>query len=126
MTDGPRHRLNELGQPVGFALAGWTPPPAPPAGPMDGRFCRVAPLDPDRHAADLFTANTLDTEGRNWTYLPYGPFASLAACRAWMDRTCRHRDPLFHAIVDRRTGRGRGWRATCGSHRSKARSTSAT
>ena len=37
--------LNPLGQPVGFALPGWTPPP-PPRAAMEGRYCRLEPLDP--------------------------------------------------------------------------------
>jgi RimJ/RimL family protein N-acetyltransferase len=102
----PAH--NHLGQPIGPPVPGWTPPAPPPRTPMEGRFCRVEPLDPERHAADLFAAYTRDTDGRNWTYLPYGPFESPAAYRAWMDETCRGDDPLFHAIVDRATGRAAG------------------
>jgi RimJ/RimL family protein N-acetyltransferase len=94
-----QHR-NELGQPIGFPLPGWRKPAAPPRSAMIGRYCRVEPLDPERHADDLFRANALDRDGRGWTYLPYGPFADLAAYRAWMDATCRGDDPLFHAIVD--------------------------
>ena len=75
---------------------------------MEGRFCRVEPLEPDRHAADLFAAHAIDREGRNWTYLPYGPFATLAAYRRWIDATCLARDPLFHAVVDLRTERPTG------------------
>ncbi len=70
---------------------------------MEGRFCRVVPLDPDRHAAELHTGYALDADGGNWTYLPYGPFATLASYRAWMDATCCGDDPLFHAILDART-----------------------
>ncbi|HYI35072.1 MAG TPA: hypothetical protein VEX39_00575, partial [Thermoleophilaceae bacterium] len=70
--------VNNLGQPVGFPLAGWVPPPAPPREPMSGRFCRLEPLDPERHAEALFEANTADVDGRSWTYLAYGPFQSLA------------------------------------------------
>jgi RimJ/RimL family protein N-acetyltransferase len=106
--DGRMGRVNDLGQPIGQAMDGWTPPPSPPREPMEGRFCRVEPLEPDRHAADLFAAHGLDPEGRNWTYLPYGPFATLEAYRRWMDATCLGRDPLFHAIVDLRTGRATG------------------
>jgi len=62
--------VNALGQPVGFAVEGWTPPPRPPRDPMIGRACRVEPLDPARHAAQLHAANLLDSDGRNWTYLP--------------------------------------------------------
>ncbi len=75
---------------------------------MVGRFCRVEPLDPARHAADLFAANRADAEGRIWTYLPYGPFASLEDYTAWMEQTCRGDDPLFHAIVDKASGKASG------------------
>ena len=92
--------LNELGQPVGFPLPGWTPPPKPPREPMAGRFCRLEPLDPDRHAAALFAANADGGEVKNWTYLPYGPFRTLADYRAWMAASCLGDDPLFFAIID--------------------------
>ena len=92
--------LNELGQPVGFPLPDWTPPPKPPREPMAGRFCRLEPLDPDRHADALFAANEAGGEAKNWTYLPYGPFRTSADYRAWMTASCLGDDPLFYAIVD--------------------------
>lgn len=92
--------LNNLGQPVGSPLPGWNPPPFPPREPMQGRFCRLEPLDPDRHAAALFSANAGDAEGRSWTYLAYGPFATLADYRDWMSATCLGVDPQFYAIID--------------------------
>ena len=95
--------VNELGQPIGFPLPGWRPPPHPPREAMAGRFCRLEPLDPARHAEDLYRANALDVDARHWTYLPYGPFADFAAYRAWMDATCLGPDPLFFAVVDPRT-----------------------
>ena len=99
---------NPLGQPIGFALPDWAPPPRPPREPMTGRFCRVEPLDPTRHGAELHEANLQDAEARMWTYLPYGPFASLGEYRAWMERACLGDDPMFHAIVDGATGRAVG------------------
>ena len=65
---------NAIGQPVGAPL---------PTGPP-GR-CRRARRSPGGSAAsrcsirrsmraDLFAGNQLDVEGRNWTYLAYGPF----------------------------------------------------
>jgi RimJ/RimL family protein N-acetyltransferase len=100
--------VNALGQPIGIALAGWKRPPRPPREPMHGRFCRVEPLDPTRHAGDLFAANALDAAGDGWTYLPYGPFPTPAAYRAWMESTCLGDDPQFQAIVDVATGRAVG------------------
>jgi RimJ/RimL family protein N-acetyltransferase len=68
----------------------------------------VEPLDVERHAADLFTANQTDSTGRMWTYLPYGPFDQLADYIAWMQRVCLGEDPLFHAIIDGATGKAVG------------------
>lgn len=78
-----QHR-NELGQPIGAPLPNWTPRARPPRTVIKGRFCRVEPLDPDRHAAELFAAYREDAEGRNWTYLPDGPFASFELYRDWI------------------------------------------
>ena len=50
-------RTNELGQPIGEPVPGWTARPRPPDSPIEGRFCRVERLDPARHAADLHAAN---------------------------------------------------------------------
>ncbi len=104
----PDTRLNELGQPIGFAVPGWRPPAPPPREPMIGRFCRVEPIDPARHAGSLFAAHGEDMDARGWTYLPYGPFDDLPSYLRWMERTCLGDDPLFFAIVDPASGHGLG------------------
>lgn len=101
-------RTNELGQPIGDPVPEWRTPPRPSRDPMAGRFCRIEHLDPGRHAEDLFEANSLDKERRNWTYLPYGPFASVEDYRAWIQSDCSGDDPLFHAVIDAGTGRAVG------------------
>ncbi len=102
------HPSNDLGQPIGLSLKGWVPPPSPARSPLEGRFCRLEPLDPERHAADLFAANAEDKEGRSWTYLPYGPFPSLSSYREWLDKLCQGDDPLFFTIIDAARGRPGG------------------
>ncbi|HLJ54158.1 MAG TPA: GNAT family protein [Chthonomonadaceae bacterium] len=103
-----QQHTNELGQPVGAPVPDWTPPPRPERAPLDGRFCRVEPLHAAAHAASLHEANRLDADGRTWTYLAYGPFETLAAYRAWAEAAQRSADPLFFAVVDRRTERAVG------------------
>jgi len=71
---------------------------------MEGRFCRLEPVDPARHAAALFAANRRDVTGAMWTYLPYGPFDSVETYRTWMEATCLGSDPLFFVIVDPGSG----------------------
>ena len=99
---------NSLGQPIGVSLPNWVPPPVPPREPMQGRFCRLEPLDPDRHAEALFEADSADAEGRSWTYLAYGPFPTLAEYWAWMTTHCLGDDPLFFALVNATDGRPAG------------------
>jgi RimJ/RimL family protein N-acetyltransferase len=99
---------NDLGQPIGPSVTGWSPPPVPPHETMEGRWCWLEPMDPDRHSASLYDANSLDREGRSWTYLPYGPFSTLADYRAWMEEASRSSDPLYYAVLDRSTGRAAG------------------
>jgi RimJ/RimL family protein N-acetyltransferase len=99
---------NYHGQPVGFPLPDWSPPLLPSRDPMQGRYCRLEPLDLDRHATDLFEALAANTDGRSWTYLPYGPFNDFPSFRVWMETTYSGADPLFFAIVDLRNGRAAG------------------
>ena len=99
--------LNEFGQPVGAPVPEWTPRPPPPRTAMAGRFCTVEPLDPGRHAAQLFAAFAED-DGRMWTYLPRGPFAAAADYREWAEGAARLDDPLTHAIIDNASGQAVG------------------
>ena len=99
---------NSLGQPLGVAVSDWKPVARPAHKLLAGRFCSLEPLDAARHASDLYAANALDTEGRNWTYLPYGPFESLSSYSDWVDKFSATSDPLFFAIVSRATGKAVG------------------
>lgn len=99
---------NPLGQPIGFPLPEWRPPRAPPREPMAGRYCRVEPIDPDRHARELHDANLRDPSGRAFTYLSAGPFSTYEAYLDWLTAACLGNDPMFHAIVDSATGKAAG------------------
>src|SRR5260221_9333779 len=99
---------NDLGQPVGLPVPGWSPRSAPPRAALAGRFCTIEPLDPARHAAQLFAAYAEDREGRMWTYLPRGPYASLDEYRSFAEAACQSDDPLVHTILDNTTGEAVG------------------
>lgn len=101
-------RPNEYGQPVGRPLPGWTAVAAPARVTLEGRFCRVEPLDADRHADDLYAAFALAADGSDWTYMSAGPFDSPADYRAYVTATTQADDPLHYAVVDPRTGKAAG------------------
>ena len=99
--------LNHLGQPVGPTVPGWTERPSPPRTPIEGRYARIEPLSLE-HAEALHLANCADTAGGMWTYMGYGPFASLEDYRQWISTTGSGDDPLFHTIIDKATGKASG------------------
>jgi len=104
----PIPRLNEFGQPIGHELPGWTAPPFPPREALTGRYCRVEPFDPARHARDLWEAQGDDPRGERWTYSFSGPYADFAAYEKWGRDAQGSRDPQFYAIVDALSGRAVG------------------
>ncbi len=95
--------VNALGQPVGLPVPDWRPCPRPDGRPLQGRTCRLERLDP-AHAEALYAADRADTDGRSWTYLPYGPFQTPADYRDWMARFLGAEDPFFYAILGAETG----------------------
>jgi RimJ/RimL family protein N-acetyltransferase len=102
------YELNQYQQPIGRLVENWNPPPPPPGHPLQGHYCRLEGLDPDKHTESLFAANRLDTRGLKWTYMPYGPFDNLEEYRAWVEQQSVKRDPLFYAILDAQSDRAVG------------------
>ena len=75
---------------------------------MAGRYCRVEPLDLERHARDLHQAYGEDRDGRLWSYLPYGPFPRLEdylahATAAWLGDA-----RVVYAVIDLKAGKAVG------------------
>lgn len=99
---------NELGQPIGAPVPGWTPRPLPSRTSLQGRFCRLEALDADRHAAALFAANSEDREGRMWTYLPSGPYPDFASYLAASRAAAVNGERPTFAIVDAASGEAVG------------------
>jgi len=87
-----------LGDPIGAPVPGWTPPPAPTRMIHQGKYCRLEPLVLE-HAEALHAAHRVDAEGRNWTYLPVGPFETINGYRDWVWEAAASPDPLHFAIV---------------------------
>lgn len=100
--------VNQLGQPIGDAVTGWVARPRPPKTPVEGLYCRLEPLDPERHCDDLFNAYRADTTGQGWTYLAHGPYDTVEAFHAWMTASALGDDPVFYAVIDRVSGRAVG------------------
>jgi RimJ/RimL family protein N-acetyltransferase len=107
-TPGETQRFNEFGQPIGFDVSGWKPPPFSPHVTLQGRHCRLEPLKAARHAPEIYEAQAEDSDGTRWTYLFHGPYSSFADYEKWALDAEKSRDPQFYAIVDASNGRAVG------------------
>ena len=82
-------------------MPNWTTRPAPSRAPMEGRYCRLEPLQADTHAGALYDAYAAFPDQSNWTYLPYGPFTSVSEYAAWISEIESVDDPIPFAILTR-------------------------
>jgi RimJ/RimL family protein N-acetyltransferase len=90
--------------PIGELIESVSPAAAPERRPLTaGRFA-LHPLDPARDADDLYRVGH-DGPGAEmlWTYMPYGPFRDRDTMHAWLTTCAVTDDPLFYAVVERRT-----------------------
>ncbi|MEX3947785.1 GNAT family N-acetyltransferase [Paraburkholderia sp. EG287B] len=101
-------RLNEFQQPIGDPVTGWQPRERPARVTIEGQFCRIEPIDLDRHAADLFEAYGTAADGRDWTYLFAEPFTDFAAFREYLAKAAASSDPFHYAVIDRASGKAVG------------------
>jgi len=110
MTDDPGSspRFNEFGQPIGHELRDWRAPPFPPHRALEGRYCRIEPLNAARHARELHAAHGEDHTGKRWTYLFQEPFREFQAFESWCRDAEASRDPQYYCIVDAHTGKAAG------------------
>ncbi len=105
MTD---MRANASGQPIGFPVDDWTERVRPSRTPMVGRYCRLEPLDAERHAAELFEAYMEAPDDRDWTYLVPQKPTSLGSFRDFLATEARSEDPLRFAVIEIGSGRAVG------------------
>jgi RimJ/RimL family protein N-acetyltransferase len=93
------HSRNDPGQPIGHAVEVELPLPIPTHDEMIGTWCQLVPLTA-AHAEELFAAFSEASDERDWTYLPYGPYADLGEFREWVGANETSTDPLFFGVVD--------------------------
>ena len=107
MPSQPLHH-NAHQQPIGHPLPDWTARPRPAHAVIEGRYCRLEPLNVAAHAEDLFQGYCQQNDGSDWTYLPIGPFADLDSYRTHLQTAAASQDPQHWAVIDLRSQRAVG------------------
>ena len=103
-----RAETDHLGQHVGEPVEPASAHLPDPTRSLDGRYCRLEPLDAERHGEQLWAAFTEDAAGSTWTYLGVGPFPDEPAFAAWLRGLQGAEDPFFYAILDAVSGQAIG------------------
>lgn len=86
------------------------PRPRPEHVTLDGSYARLEPLALERHFDTLLAAATAPGETERFRYL-FDHQPDAAALRRWFEAMSQSPDPLFHAVIDRATGRCEGRQA---------------
>jgi RimJ/RimL family protein N-acetyltransferase len=95
------------GLPVGPLVPAHAAPP-PQRVTIEGRWCRLEPLDPARHGDDLFRISTVPDAPAKFAYLGTAPPTSRAAFDDWITERATTTAAVYHAVIDLRTGRAEG------------------
>ncbi|MGI9338889.1 MAG: GNAT family N-acetyltransferase [Gammaproteobacteria bacterium] len=82
------------------SLRHWQARPFLPHTDMHGDYCTLTPLSATKHGGALWDAFAEDKRGKDWRYLPYGPFADKRAFMRWLRAMTGGKDPQFYAILD--------------------------
>jgi RimJ/RimL family protein N-acetyltransferase len=98
----------DTGLPIGPLVSDAGPAPRPEHKVLDGRYCRLEPIDPGRHLDDLFKASTPPDAAQRYRYLFDPVPVSLAAMEQWLVQAQASRDPLMFAVIDKSSGRCEG------------------
>jgi RimJ/RimL family protein N-acetyltransferase len=88
----------------------WQTCPRPARKTLEGRYCRLEPLDPATHGDPLFAASMADGVETRFRYLFDKP-DGRAGFEAWLERSSASDDPLFYAVVDSATSCAEGRQA---------------
>jgi RimJ/RimL family protein N-acetyltransferase len=74
---------------------------------LAGSYCRLEPLDPERHGAGLFEASMAPGAETRFRYLADSPL-DRAGFDGWLAHAATSEDPLFYGVIDASSGRCEG------------------
>lgn len=77
---------------------------------LEGRYCRLEPVDARRHGEQLFAASMAPGAEERFRYLFEAP-QERPAFDGWLARAAASEDPLYFAVIDSSSGRCEGRQA---------------
>jgi len=99
--------INSWGQTVNDPVPDWQGASVLERGVLEGRFCRLEPLDAVQHGVDLFDAYALGDDS-DWTWLASNQPASIEATVDWLQGKVQDEALVPFAVIDRHRERAVG------------------
>ena len=87
-------------------LEGWTAPPFPPARMLEGRYCRLEPVDQARHLDDIWAVN--GGHDHIWQWMPAHPPQTREAYGELLAMMAGKPGIVPFAIIDKADGKAKG------------------
>lgn len=84
----------------------WTAPPFPPARVLEGRYCRLEPIDPARHLDDIWAVNA--GQDHIWEWMPAHPPQTKEAYGELLAMMAGKAGIVPFAIIDKADGKAKG------------------
>lgn len=91
-------------------ISAWKGAARPQRVVLEGDYARLEPLDA-HHQSDLYAAATAPGAEERFRYLPDSPYSDAAPFQVWMEKSITSADPLYFAVIDRKTGKAGGRQA---------------
>ncbi|KPQ06228.1 MAG: acetyltransferase [Rhodobacteraceae bacterium HLUCCA12] len=89
-------------------LRNWKGVSKPERKALDGAYCRLEPLDPETHSADLYSAASAPGAAERFRYLFEPPPTAPDDLMQWAQTVSVLGDPMVFAVIDKATGRAEG------------------
>ena len=91
--------INQHGQTVNDIVPDWRGARVLTRTPLFGQYCRLEPLDADRHAADLYEAYALGDDS-DWTWLASNCPQSVESTAHWITGKVMDDGLVPYAVID--------------------------
>ena len=85
-------------------LSSWTPRPSPASVVLEGRYARLEPLDPARHADGLYAALMQEALPEAHLYL-FETVMGRPDFQTWIEAKAKRSDIQCHVVIDKASGR---------------------
>ncbi|MFM2479420.1 GNAT family N-acetyltransferase [Celerinatantimonas sp. MCCC 1A17872] len=100
--------INQYGQAIGYPLPHWSACSRPQSIVLQGQYCRLEPLNVQKHAQDLFDAYSSATDERDWTYMFTGPFHTIEELTEHLQQIESCLDPKRYVVIDSQSNKAVG------------------